>query len=115
MTPAPIRLLLVLVGATAALALTHARSCGYDPPDLKGEGEACTRTDECESGLECRGAVCMIARSDAGPGFDAGHDGGFDAGRAPSDAGQPDTGAPPPPDAAITSDAGRDASFDSGP
>jgi hypothetical protein len=112
------RLLLLLFGAAAIAGITHSRSCGYEPVDRKGEGEPCTRSDECEIGLECRGAVCMQPSFDAGPGFDAGHDAGFDAGERSTDAGQPDTGVAPPDgggDAATTSDAGAEPMIDAGP
>lgn len=93
----------MFLGAASLSALTQSQACGYEPDDRKGEGEPCTRSDECEIGLECRGGVCMIEGADAGPGID----GGFDAGVASRDAGQPDTG--------VAADAGRDAAIDAAP
>ena len=124
MTAAPIRLVLV-AAAALALGFADADGCGYTPEDRKGEGEPCTRTDECASSLECRGGVCMPRTTtveDAGPGFDAGRgdldagrDAGHDAGGEAGDAGDLAAAAPdaaatdasgPGPDAATDEDGG---------
>ncbi len=54
---APLRVLLAL----GVLALVQMRGCGFTPVERKAEGEPCTRSTECEIGLECRGGVCMRA------------------------------------------------------
>ncbi|MBZ0118199.1 MAG: hypothetical protein IT378_21360 [Sandaracinaceae bacterium] len=65
----------VLAVALVGIALFGAlRGCGFTPDPGKGPGEACTRTSECRSGLECRGGVCASPSEDAGA--DAGTDGG---------------------------------------
>ncbi|MCA9605765.1 MAG: hypothetical protein KC619_09230 [Myxococcales bacterium] len=78
---AAIRLALACV-ATLALSLIQSRGCGYTPDPLKGEGEPCTRSSECESHLTCSGGVCRVVGDfDAGDTpFDAGQDAGDDAG-----------------------------------
>lgn len=108
MPAAPIRL---VFAAICALALGFADSdgCGYVPDDLKGEGEPCTRSSECQTGLECRGGVCMTeADPDAGAPGDAGVDAGpaGDAGPPDEDAGPPDEDAGPIDDAGPPLDAG---------
>lgn len=67
------------------MVLAQARGCGFTPGEQKGEGEACTRSSECDVLLECRGGVCMRERPDAGmdagrlePRFDAGLDAATD-------------------------------------
>ena len=89
--------------AVFALSMFQSGGCGYEPEPSKGEGEACTRTTECQSHLSCRGGVCASTDSelDAGPFIDAGRDAGqrdagdsdggeLDAGE--SDAGESDAG-----------------------
>ncbi len=86
-----LRIVLALV-ATLNLAMWQTGGCGYTPDPLKGEGEPCTRSDECQSTLTCRGGVCMAigldastlpdaGRPDSGP-SDSGMDSGADAGDA---------------------------------
>lgn len=96
------RVAIAVLGLLSTLGFAQARSCGYEPEPLKREGEPCTRTDECQSGLECRGGVCMVEIVDAGTDPDAG-----------SDAGSADAGGNS--DAGATSDAAIDAAgIDSG-
>ena len=107
---ASLRIALALC-ATLGLAMWQSDGCGYNPDPLKGEGEPCTRSSECEAVLSCRGGVCMREDLDAGdPGFDAGReDSGMDAGDgAVGDGGEGEAG---PVDGG-TDDAGADASAD---
>lgn len=70
----------LLLGAVMGLtlAMQSSEGCGRVVDEPRGEGEPCTRTDECRVPLECNGGVCMQPGSDdAGPGEDAG---GLDAG-----------------------------------
>ena len=67
----------VLLGASIFLSL-GADSCSGSST-LKREGEACTRTTECQTGLACSAGTCRPV-SDGGP-----SDGGTDA--APGDSG----------------------------
>jgi hypothetical protein len=60
-------LLLIFVPCLAA------PTCGGRGAD-KLAGEPCTRTSECQRGLDCVGGVCIAPRRDAGP------DGGADSG-----------------------------------
>jgi hypothetical protein len=101
-TVAPIRLALAL-GATLAVGLVQSDGCGYEPSELKQEGEPCTRSSECDVGLECRGGVCMSdePQRDAGRPRDGGMDAAVDAG--------PDAATDGGPDAATDADAPRDA------
>ncbi len=94
--------------AVLASMMFQSDGCGYEPDPLKGVGEPCTRSTECQSDLSCRGGVCRAPEPvfDAGPPptFDAG---GRDAGR---DAGDPDAGDPDAGDLdAGDLDAGGDA------
>jgi len=121
-----LRIVLAL-GATLGLAMWQSDGCGYTPDPLKGPGEPCTRTSECEASLVCSGGVCMRERPDAGPGFDAGVlvDAGSDASAdggdsdasadggdldASADGGDPDSGAAE----AGVAEAGADAAVDGG-
>ncbi len=107
------------------LALGMARSCGFTPDELKSEGEPCTRSDECELFLECRGGVCMRALPDGGPDASAPSDAStprdastptdasvpdasIQDGSTPADAGTPADAATPAD--ASTMDAAADAS-----
>jgi len=131
-TVAPIRLALAL-SATLAVGLVQSDGCGYEPSGLKQRGEPCTRTSECDVGLECRGGVCrsdeppsdagrprdggLDAATDAGP--DAAMDAATDAGPgAPMDAAidaeLPPDGAPPDAEAGAPEDAGADGGLDGG-
>lgn len=86
------------LAAVFSLAFFQSDGCGYSPDPKKGVGEACTRSDECEVGLACRGGVCRGELDaggglpdaggglpDASPGFDAG-DGSIPADAALVDA-----------------------------
>lgn len=107
----------MLAGALAlTLALLQSRGgCGgYEPEPRKGAGEPCTRSDECQSHLECRGGVCMdpfepVEDSGVDP-LDSGvapADAGLDAGAGDAgDGGAGDGGAE---DASVTGDAGPDS------
>lgn len=97
---ASLRIALALV-ATLGLAMWQSDGCGYHPDPLKGEGEPCTRTSECEVTLSCRGGVCTSESIDAGDpvldagGEDSGSDAGQDAGDgAIRDGGENDAGPP---------------------
>jgi hypothetical protein len=104
-TVAPIRLALAL-GAAFALGLVQSDGCGYEPEERRRQGEPCTRSSECELGLECRGGVCMPdAPADAGRPRDAGPDGSVDA-AAPRDA------APSHAEAGAGADAATDGAVD---
>ena len=83
------------LAATLSLAMWQSDGCGYTPDPLKGEGEPCTRSSECQSTLACRGGVCMREGFDAGdPTLDAGgEDSGTDAGEAAGDGAVGDGGA----------------------
>lgn len=95
MPAAPIRLVLAVV-ATVAFGFADADGCGFTPDDLKGEGEPCTRSSECEAALECRGGVCMteLPEGDAGAPFDAGTDGGSATGPDAGDGADRDAATP---------------------
>ncbi|MEM6957596.1 MAG: hypothetical protein AAF645_18020 [Myxococcota bacterium] len=62
---ARIVLLVPLLGAPS--------ECGLDSE--RGEGEPCTRRDDCVGDLECTGGVCTLPNTE-----DAGTDGGSDIG-----------------------------------
>ena len=107
------------LGATFAMAfLLGALSCGLEPVSNRAtEGEPCTRSDECVSGLTCSGGVCRGVEDggaqdahigfDAGEPSDAGSDASQDAGEA--DGGQGDAGGQ---DASAAD--GGDAALDAG-
>lgn len=74
-----VREALVLVGCVIAaitVPLTMGNTGCATTPVLKGPGEPCTRTSECQSALMCSSGVCT-----AGPGVDAAivRDAGTDA------------------------------------
>jgi hypothetical protein len=102
---------LVLVGCVLAaitVPLTMGNTGCATTPVLKGPGEPCTRTSECQSSLSCSSGVCT-----AGPGVDAAilRDAGTDA-PLPSDASALDASAfdagPDPIDAALDDAAAED-------
>lgn len=66
------RIALALIATLAMAFLQSSRGCGYTPDPLKGEGEPCTRSSECQSHLACSGGVCRATRPDAGALDDAG-------------------------------------------
>jgi hypothetical protein len=62
----------VIFGASVFLSLGAEGGCAGSS-SLKAEGEPCTRTNECQTGLVCSGGTCRL-------GGDAGSDGsGADA------------------------------------
>jgi hypothetical protein len=63
----------VLFGASVFLSLGAEGSCSGSST-LKRDGEPCTRTTECQSGLTCSAGTCRASG-------DAGADAGADAGR----------------------------------
>ena len=114
----PIRLIFAAV-AVLALGLVDADGCGYVPDELKGEGEPCTRSSECEAGLTCRGGVCMPEPPPDGGTRDLDAGGDEDAGAASDggaidDAGALDDGGPIDEDAAAPDAAPADAAIPDG-
>ena len=113
---ASLRIALALA-ATLGLAMWQSDGCGYHPDPRKGEGEPCTRSDECQASLTCSGGVCMTERVDAGnPELDAGGEdsgSGADAGQDAGDGGVGDGGSDEAgaPDGGDV-DGGPDASVD---
>jgi hypothetical protein len=111
-----VRRALVLVGcllAASTVPLTMGNTGCATARVLKGPGEPCTRTSECESALTCSSGVCT-----AGPGVDAAtvRDAGTDAPSrdastldARDDAGaEPDDASVELEDAPTVDDAGSD-------
>ena len=90
------------LGSTFASAfLLGALACGLEPVANRAtEGEPCTRTEKCVSGLVCTGGACRRMQDggaqdafvpfDAGEPLDAAMDAGRDAGD--EDAGEADAG-----------------------
>lgn len=110
MPAATIRLAMALA-TVVSLAFFQSDGCGYSPDPKKGEGEPCTRSDECQVGLACRGGVCR-GDVDSGPGFDAGDglpDASFDAS---ADASSSMDAAPEDGSIDASDDASLDASLD---
>ncbi|MEQ8455724.1 MAG: hypothetical protein RLO52_30605 [Sandaracinaceae bacterium] len=102
---------LLAAGFVLAFALLQSEGgCGgYEPEPRKGEGDPCTRTDECQSHLECSGGVC---REPFEPELDSGL---RDSGAAPSDSGVDPADAGGERDASTAGDAGPDSgAFDGG-
>ena len=101
----------VALGSTFATAfLLGALACGLEPVANRAtEGEPCTRTDECVSGLVCTGGACRRTQ-DAGP-RDAFVP--FDA-FVPSDAGDDDAGHDAGEADGGPGDGGLDAATDGG-
>jgi hypothetical protein len=96
-----------LAFAFVAMVLLQERGCGFTPVEKKGEGEPCTRTTECEDGLDCRGGVCMPSIFDGSI-----RDASAPADASSNDASSPTDASSSPEDA--SSDGAIDAAQDSG-